>query len=194
MTGLDKIIGNIDEQAKRSAAEVLDEASKKRQSMLEDAALRAKEKYDNIISEAEKKCAFNLKSAKASAQSQTAKSVLAEKVYIINETVNEAKRAIMSLPQEDFAKIILKMISNCEVKNDGKVVFNEASLKKLTPDFESRLQELSVGKLVLEKTPCDISDGFIINYGLIEENCTFDAVISAKEPEIKDAVSKILFE
>ena len=46
---------------------------------LRDAVLKAKEKYDNIISEAEKKCAFNLKSAKASAQSQTAKSVLAEK-------------------------------------------------------------------------------------------------------------------
>lgn len=83
MTGLDKIIGNIDEQAKRSAAEVLDEALKKRQSMLDDAALRAKEKYDNIISEAEKKCAFNLKSAKASAQSPNGEKVFLPKRYIL---------------------------------------------------------------------------------------------------------------
>lgn len=48
---------------------------------------------------------------------------------------NEAKRAIMSLPQEDFTKIILKMISNCEVKNDGKVVFNRGFVKKAYSGF-----------------------------------------------------------
>ncbi|MBR6005282.1 MAG: hypothetical protein IK063_03535, partial [Clostridia bacterium] len=39
----------------------------------------------------------------------------------------------------------------------------------------------------------DIKNGFILRYGLIEINCSFDSVIDENREELKEKVNAILF-
>ena len=52
----------------------------------------------------------------------------------------------------------------------------------------------SLGTLTLSKEPADMTNGFIITYGGVEENCTFDAIFAERANEFKDLVQNILFD
>ena len=49
------------------------------------------------------------------------------------------------------------------------------------------------GKLKVSSEPKNIDGGFILAYGDIEINCSFDALISEKIDVIKDTLNKIIF-
>ena len=65
------------------------------------------------------------------------------------------------------------------------------------PDgFEKKIQAAARekgGSLVLQKEPKDIADGFLLVYGGVEENCTWEALMDAKKDRLQDRVNEILF-
>ena len=50
------------------------------------------------------------------------------------------------------------------------------------------------GRIVLSDTTLDIDSGFILRYGGIDENCTFDALIKENSDKIKDALLREIME
>ena len=43
------------------------------------------------------------------------------------------------------------------------------------------------------KTPCDLPDGFLLVYGGIDVNCTFDALFEAEADALQDIAGGLLF-
>ena len=79
---------------------------------------------------------------------------------------------------------------------DGKICFSKKDLDRIPSDFEAKASDIAKekgGSLTVDKEPADIADGFILKYGDIEENCTFDAIFEAKRDELRDLVNKNLF-
>lgn len=194
MTGLDRIIERIEDQANEAIKDISGASLNKREEMLKKAETEAKIKYDAIIEEAHKKCAFNLETAKAQSATLLKKKVLAKKVEILDETILAAKQALQNLSDGEFCDLVMHMAAAKHDNGDAVVCFNERCLEKLSSDFEKTLNEkISAGSLKISQEPCDIPDGFIIKYGLIEQNCTFEAIIDVNEQAIKDEIAKILF-
>ena len=49
------------------------------------------------------------------------------------------------------------------------------------------------GALVLSEETRDINGGFILIYGGIEENCSFQAMFNSRKDELSDKVHEVLF-
>lgn len=194
MTGLEKIIERIEAQGNETIEQISGASLKKTEEMLKKAQDDGKARYDDIIEKTHKKCAFHLETAKAQAATLSNKKILAKKVELLERTIARAKQELATLSNDEFCDLALQIAKNCHKEGDGEVCFNERCLKKLPADFEKKLNSsIKAGSLKVSDTPCDIPDGFIIKYGFIEENCTFEAIIEANEQNIKDEIAKILF-
>ena len=81
-------------------------------------------------------------------------------------------------------------------KGSGLISLSENDLKRLPADFETDIRssaEKLGGTLEISKKPADISDGFILSYGLISENCSFRAIIESERDEVRDTAAAKLF-
>ncbi len=84
-----------------------------------------------------------------------------------------------------------------ESASGGASNYPEKSVNKALDHYVEAMREVAKdhdGSLELDSEPADISDGFILKYGDIEENCTFDAIFDAKRDELRDLVNKNLFD
>ena len=71
---------------------------------------------------------------------------------------------------------------------------NAADLARLPAGFEDRLNKaVGRGHITVSKTPCDLPDGFLLVYGGIDVNCTFDALFEAEADALQDIAGGLLF-
>jgi len=68
------------------------------------------------------------------------------------------------------------------------MLLSQKDLDRLPAGFANRL-----GDITIAPQPVNISDGFILVYGDVEQNCTFDALVSARLDDIKDALNAYIF-
>ena len=65
-------------------------------------------------------------------------------------------------------------------------------------DFDERLRQVLSDKpsavLKVSKETAAIFGGFLLVYGDIEENCSFDALFSAVRENLQDKVNSLLFD
>lgn len=196
MTGLDKIINQIQEEAKASA---------------DSKVAAAQEKADSILAEAKAACEVIEREAaekrasvkaiqegriKSSAEQQRRTALLSAKQEIIAELIDEAYE---TLKKEDTANYFLtmeKILKTYVLAEDGEIYFSAADLARMPADFEKKIAAAAKekgGSLVLKKEPKEIADGFVLVYGGVEENCTLKALFDAKKDQLQDKVNAILF-
>ena len=72
------------------------------------------------------------------------------------------------------------------------VLLNQKDLGRRPDNFEKRLAAAGLDATVGAE-PVDISGGFILKSGDIEENMEFSAIISSRRDEIEDLINKELF-
>ena len=65
----------------------------------------------------------------------------------------------------------------------------ERDLRRMPADF---IDKLGYGVKV-SPVPAPIEDGFILKYGEIEINCTFQALFAAAEQELRSRANELLF-
>ena len=89
-----------------------------------------------------------------------------------------------------------KLALKSALPGEGTVYFSQRDLKRLPAGFEKKLNEALKDKkavLHISGTPREIDGGFILSYGGIEENCSFESLFHASREALQDTVQKILF-
>ena len=90
---------------------------------------------------------------------------------------------------QDFS-VLEKMIKRYSTGQSGEIRFSETDLSRMPAAFEKTISESG---LTLSKEPVSINGGFILDYGEIEENCRFEALIHASKETLQDKIGQILF-
>ena len=86
--------------------------------------------------------------------------------------------------------MIKKMLEKYASGKKGLLYFSGTDLKRLPADMNS----IAAGyNLEISKEPADIDGGFILSYGDIEENCSFDVLIESSKEELQDKIGQILW-
>ena len=71
-----------------------------------------------------------------------------------------------------------------------------AGVRLLVSYSSDALEIKSVAKdadLKISETPANIKNGFVLSYGDVEENCSFDALIEASKETLQDKIGQMLF-
>ena len=193
MAGLEKITSQIIEDAKLIAAEKLEAAQKEADAIINE----AKQTCANMEREAsEKEKALQLVHEgrmKSSAEQQKKIALLRAKQELIGEVIGEAYDVLKAQRVEDYFLTMEKILRSYALPEDGEIYFSSDDLARMPKGFEEAIAREKGGSLMLGKEPGNITDGFILVYGGIEENCTLKALLDAKKDQLQDKVSEILF-
>ncbi len=196
MTGLEKMINDIQEEAKKAADEVIKTTNKNAKEIIEEAKKSGDKQRAEILKQSDADIADYLSRAKSAAVLQKRKNILSAKQEIINEVIDHAQQSFYDLSDEEYFEIILKMINKYALPQKGEICFSADDLKRIPSGFEKTINRLIGDKnaeLVISKSTKDINGGFILIYGGVEENCSISALFDSAREILQDEVNEVLF-
>jgi len=192
MSGLEKITDSIISEAKASASDIIKEAQAKADAVIDAAEKNANTLVEQGKEEDEKQYKLYIQSSKSAGELLKKQKMLETKRMLIDKVISVAKGKLSSLKGDEYFNTLYKLSEKYSHKDeDGLILVNERDYKVLPKDFEKKMS--TKGNLRLGEKRADIADGFILVYGGIEENCSFDAIIDAKRDRIADSISATLF-
>ncbi len=195
MTGLEKIIFDIEDEAKAAADTILQTAKNEAEAIIEQAKADSAEKSSAIAQQSEIAVKDYLTRANSAAELQKRKSILNAKQQIINEVIDKAQQSLYALSEEEYFSTIIRMIEKFALPQKGEIIFSAQDLKRFPKGFEAKIKEAAGTKaeLTISEETRDISGGFVLVYGGVEENCSFSALFDSVQETLQDKVHEILF-
>lgn len=196
MTGLDKIIKQIQDDSEANVNNIISAAQAKADEITEAAKNKAEGEAKEIIEKATKDAEIILSRVESTNNIDVKNSVLLRKQALIKSAVESAEKALYELPESEYFDLILKIVSKYAPKKSGTVKFNKKDLARLPEDFKTKMTAaLNSSDAVLEISDeaADIDGGFILCYGGIEENCSIKALFESAADELSDKAHTLLF-
>ena len=196
MSGLDKIIARISEEAEAKAGAIISEAEKKAAGITSEGAAKTAEECERIAKKADAVARNTQERGKASAELRTKQIMLGGKQELMNEVIAEARNRLDNLSDDEYAAFIEKLFRKHVPSEDAVLKLNERDLKRLPKETIDRMTaEAKAHGAVLKVSdkPADITDGFVLDFGGVEENCTTDALIEQNTDDLLDKIKDILF-
>jgi V/A-type H+-transporting ATPase subunit E len=196
MTGLEKIIEDIRKESEESVGAVMKEAEEKTAGIRAEAKAEAEKTALSIRREASVRTEDMKKRTESAAELSRRKAILTAKQELISDAIAKALSKAEAMPDEQYFATVISMAARAAHPEEaGEICFCGKDLKRLPAGFSEKLNAaLPEGSsLSVSKEAARISSGFLLKYGGVEENCSFDAVFAAKREELQDKVRGILF-
>lgn len=196
MTGLDKMISQILEEAQSLAKEKEAKAAKEADAIREEAAEETKKQTEAIAQKAEKDVLDYQTRLKSADEQKRRTALLAAKQEIIAEVIEAAYKKFCSMEPEDYFETIRTMLGKYVLSQEGEILFSEKDLARMPKDFPAEIARIAKekgGSLTVSKETKSMEGGFVLLYNGIEENCSFRAIFDARRDELQDQVNRVLF-
>lgn len=193
MSGIDKIIEQIQSDTDKICASVIGAAQQKADKIISEAEAKAQQ----IIADGKDKTASKVAEIKkrgdSAADLEEKRVMLYTKQKIISEMLSEGLLNAKNLPEDEYFDLIDKMVEKYSQPEDGVIVFGKKDIERLPQGYIDRLNKSSKGQLTLSDETADIEAGFILKYGGIEQNCSFDAIFAGEAENLSDRAGRLLF-
>ncbi len=196
MSGLDKIIARITEESAEKAKGIKDEARSKAAAIISDGAAKTAEECGRIDKKADAAAVSTEEKGRASAELRAKQLLLAGKQELMTEVIETARQRLGSMSDSEYKDFIVKLFGRHLPDSDAVLMLNAEDSDRLGSDTLAVLKNMAEqngARLTISDKPADIRNGFILSYGGVEENCTFDALIDQSMDELLDQVKDILF-
>lgn len=197
MTGTEKILRHIADQAENESRQILDEARAQAAKLTE----KADAQVCSLKEEGEAKAEVFLKDAQERVEAATAmqkrRALLAAKGELVNEALKAAYQKLLNLPDEEYFAFLYRQLARQELKGNGELCLNQKDYARRPADFDAKVSAAAAekgGTLRVSDQPAAIDGGFILSYGGIMENCSFEAVFESEADRMKDRIREVLFQ
>lgn len=195
MTGLDKIITEIQDEAAGEAKRITEEAKAKADKLLADAKAESDAAVAKIDAGAQQEVADIEAARDSQVQLQRRQRTLETKQQVLAETLDKAEQSLLALDDAQYFALLVKLAAKAAEPQKGEMLLSEKDLKRLPAGFEKELNG-ALGKgaeLAISQNTRPLAGGFVLKYGDIEQNCSFAALFDARREEFSDLVRGLLF-
>ena len=197
MTGTEKILRHIAAQAEDESRQILETARAEADRLTKAADSRVR----SIREEGEAKAEAFLADAKERTEAASAmrkrRALLAARGELIGDALKIAYDKLLSLPESEYFAFLYRQLGREDLARNGELCLNGKDLKRRPADFDAKVAAAAKeqgGTLSVSQKPAAIDGGFLLNYGGVTENCSFEAIFESRSDELKDAVRKVLFD
>ena len=190
MSGLDKILEHIGNEAADNAKKIIDLAKTEAGRILAAEKEEAARLERQIGKQSELDVAAASKRIQSAADLNEKRMILEAKQKEIDSVIEDALKKLTGMEDAEYFAYLEKMLDKYSTDKKGQIRLNEKDLARLPKDFEEKAK---AHNLTLSDKPVSIDGGFILVYGDIEENCSFEALISASREILQDRIGQILF-
>lgn len=189
MSGLEKITNQIMEDAARECSQTLEKANAE----CERIRLEYKQKAGELVKEIEALGAAEIvkieEAAKSKAMADSRKQLLEAEQGMVSAVSGEALESLQNRHDDRYFENLSKLLIKYAHDESGEILLSKNDIAAIPPHFQL---ELDKRNLKINENE-SITGGFVLRYGKIEENCTFEALFSEKKETIRDKVHEILF-
>jgi len=193
MSGIDKIIQHIQSDSEQICASITQAAVVKSDAIIAD----AEEKAERILADGKEKTASKVADIKkrgdSAADLEEKRVMLSAKQRIISEMLKEGLVSAKALDSAEYFELISKMVEKYSQPEEGVIVFGKNDIERLPEGYIETLNGVGKGRLTMSAEPADIDAGFILKYGGIEQNCSFDAIFAGEAENLSDRAGRLLF-
>lgn len=196
MTGFEKMKSRILEEARILADSKVKEAVRQAEELLKEAEQEAKQAA-LCISENAQKSAENARERTASdIDLLRRRRLLVAKQEMIAEVFDLALRSIEKMEGDQYFALIVKLVEKYALPEEGVIYFAPEDRRRMPKEFATKVKkaaEAKGGRLVISEEERNVGSGFVLAYGGVEENCTWEAIFESKREELADQVQHLLF-
>lgn len=193
MAGIDSIIDRILKDAREAADARVARAEQDAEKLIAKKKDQAKEEEAKMLSDAQAVIDAQEKQNRATQNTKSQRRLLSERVALIDEVVEEAKKRIRALPKEERLAMIRDFVIASSEGEDGCLIVSEKDKADISGSFLSELSEKTNSKITLSDKAGDFDTGCILICGECEYNGTLEARASDLESDVRDAVNQVLF-
>lgn len=190
MNGLKLILDKIEEENVLEVNKIKEEGKKQAEKIIADAVSGANAEAEIIAANADKKTSQMLENAKSGCDVLVKRAEVSARSEVVLECIKTATAQLKSMDDAKYFEVITKLIFKYfHPDEQGEFMMNKKDIARMPKSFLKNVnKELKKNgaELVMSEKSVDIDSGFIIRYGGVEENCTFDSLIEEKTDEIKD--------
>lgn len=194
MSGLEKILSQIEYESDERCRSIIEDAKKKADRIIGNARDEAEAILKSGEEETAKKVERINQGAVSSAELGKSKLLLRAKLEIIDEILEKSLDKIKKLPEDEYFDIIKTLILANAKSGEGTLCLCEKDIGRLPEGFIASINKAPGDKEIILGDATDIDSGFILRYGDIDVNCSFDAIVQEKRDELRDALNSLLFE
>lgn len=193
MAGIDSIIERILTEARESADARVARAESDAEKLIAKKKEQAKEEEAKMLSEAQAVIDAQARQNRATQNTKSQRRLLSERVAMIDEIVEEAKKRIRALPVSDHLDMIRNFVTKNNEGEDGVLVLSSKDKAELPADFLSELSKATGSTITLSENAGSFDTGCILICGECEYNGTLDALVADRKEEIRDEINRVLF-
>ncbi len=170
-----------EEQARDKAAKILQEAREQ--------AAEAKRQADG---ETAKQADDIVRSARSAAELIRRNVLLEKKRELIEEALRRTIRNLTELPDKAYMELLGRLSERVARPGEGVLRLNARDLAR--PGAEALSRDLGDGRRIrLSPDPVSIEGGFLLEYGELEMNGSFSALLEEKREMLEDLLNRELF-
>ncbi len=193
MAGIDSIIDRILKDARESADARVARAEEDAGKLIDKKKAQAKEEEARMLKEAEAVIASQSKQQRATQNTKSQRRILTERVAMIDEIIEEARKRISNLPSEERLAMVKSFVLSNSEGQDGELILSDKDRSALPGSFLAELSEATHSTIKLSDRTGSFDAGCILICGDYEYNGTLDAIVADKESEIRDKINQVLF-
>lgn len=192
MSGTQDMIARILADAEAEGARIEEQARSKAAALLQEAEEQAGESKRRAGEEAAKQAEDVVRSAKSAAELIRRNSLLEKRRQLIADALNGTVRDLAALPDEAYMSLLLRLSETAARKGEGVLRLNARDLARQGTETLSR--DLGDGRVIrLSEEPAAIDGGFLLEYGELEMNSSFSALVEEKRERLEDLLNRELF-
>lgn len=196
MTGLEKIINQIIEEADAAAAEKRTQGEQEAERILREAREQAEKEAQRMEEKTADEAAAYQARVESSCDMQRRTLLLKARQEIICDMIGEAYRSLCEADTEQYFGALERLLENSVQPRAGVMVLSAQDLERIPQGFAENVEKIAVshgGTLRIASESGNLENGFVLIYGGIEENCTLKAVFDAARDRMQDRVHEILW-
>ena len=192
----EQVVEKILADAKEQAEEIKKQAQEKdaaEQAKLDEQMSKYKKQTETLAQEAGKDKKLHLLAA---ARMDIAKKFLAEKRRILDEVFVQARHKLQNLPDEDYRKLMTKLILEAVETGDEEVIIDNNETR-IDQEFIKQVnRELGPGyrgNLRLSNERQNLGGGFILRRGKIKNNVSIEVLLTQARKQLEIDLARELF-
>ena len=196
MTGLEKMKSQILDEAKATADSKIQEAENQAKEILDTATQEAAKAADGISQKSAAEIANYKERVASSIDLKKRTEILKAKQEVIAEVLEKAYETVCAMDTESYFALLEKMLDKYALAQEGEIYFSAADRERMPDGFAAKIEAAAKargGSLKFGEEDKKVTDGFILVFGGVEENCTIRAMFDAKKDELSDCVYQLLF-
>lgn len=198
MSGVDKILEKILNDARESADVITGQAELQADELRERKLHQAEKKAEDVLRAAQAEEQEILRRKQAVCDLELRKRTLAVKREAMQEAFDLAQERLLALEEERYRAFMQKLIVGCAALGDGELTVAARDAHVIDKRFVDRIEK----QLKAEGTPVrlhiagmddSLCGGFIYAAGGMQVNCTVSAILEQQREALEASVYSVLF-